>query len=148
MQPADVQVDPWVWVPLSRRRGWVLPTVIATVFAAAVGYGLGRHSNVGDIPQSQTVAGPSTSPGLVQAKSEEERAKPDLALKSDSEAAKHLPVPAQTRPDTPAVRLLNPGTADPQKAGKGATARESRAAPAGTSQPTARSDAAPTKPSG
>jgi hypothetical protein len=69
--------------------------------------------------------------------------KPDLALKSDGEAAKRIPALTQTKPEPPPMVLLNPGTADPKGnvRDRGST-RENRAAPAGTSvDETLRADA-------
>jgi hypothetical protein len=57
MQPVDIHTEPWVWVPLSRRRGRVLPTVIVAALAATAGYMLGRHSDKADVaPLQKTVA--------------------------------------------------------------------------------------------
>jgi hypothetical protein len=118
MQPADIRIEPWVWVPFSRRRGRVLPTVVVAAVAAAAGYMLGRHSDKADVvPQQKTVAvSPITQPAAVNlnAKPREAGEKPDLALKSDGETAKHTPALTQTKPEPPPVVLLNPGTADPK----------------------------------
>jgi hypothetical protein len=152
MQPADVRVDPWVWIPLSRRRGRVLPTVIVAAVAATAGYMMGRHSDKADVapPQKTVAASPITQPVAVNSKAKPKDAgeKPDLALKSDGETAKHMPGLAQTKPEAPPVVLLNPGTAGPKgNVRDPATTHESRAAPARTSAgETPRSDVGNSKP--
>jgi hypothetical protein len=135
MQPADIRAEPWVWLPLSRRRGRVLPTVMVAAVAAAAGYMLGRHSDKVDVAPSQktVAASPITQPVAVNSKAKPREAgeKPDLALKSDGETEKHIPALTQTKPEAPPVVLLNPGTADPKgNVRDRATTRESRASPA------------------
>jgi hypothetical protein len=151
MQPANI--EPWVWVPLGRRKGRVLSTVMVAAVAAAAGYMIGRHSDKADIvpPQRTVAVSPITQPAAVISKTKPREAgeKPDLALKSDGETAKHIPALTQTKPEPSPVVLLNPGTADLKGNGRDrATARESsRAAPARASgdAPT-RSDAGNNKP--
>ena len=111
MLPADIRTEPWVWVPLSRRRGRVLPTVIVAAVAATAGYMMGRHSDKADVapPQKTPPAGVNW-----KAKSKDAGEKSDLALKSDGEAAKHIPALTETTPEAPPVVLLNPGTSDPK----------------------------------
>jgi hypothetical protein len=138
MLPADIRVEPWVWVPLLRRRGRVLPTVIVAAVAATAGYMMGRHSDRADVlPSQKTIAvSPISQPPAMNSKTKPREAgeKPDLALKSDGEATKHIPALTQTKPEPPPMVLLNPGTADPKGnvRDRGST-RENRAAPAGTS---------------
>ena len=134
MQPADIRIEPWVWVPLSRRRGRALPTVLVAAVAAASGYMLGRHSDkAGVVPPQKTVAvSPITQPAAVNKKTKLREAgeKPDLALKSDGETAKHIPALTQTKPEPSPVVLLNPGTAAPKGTVRDrTTARESSRAP-------------------
>jgi hypothetical protein len=115
MQPADFRVEPWVWIPLSRRRGRVLPTVLVAAVAATAGYMMGHKAEV--VPPQKTVAAnPTTQPAAAnsEAKPREAGKKPDLALKSDGETEKQIPAVAQTKPEVPAIVLLNPGTADPR----------------------------------
>ena len=146
MQPADVQVDPL-------GVGAALPTArlgpadsdscrlcSCSRLRAGSSFERGRHASITDSRRPQHFAWSGTGQDRGGASEATPRAE------ERQRNCKAFTGPAPTRPDTPAVRLLNPGTADPQKAGKGALARESRAAPGGTSQPTARSDAAPTKP--
>jgi hypothetical protein len=147
MQPADVRFDPWVWIPLSRRRGRVLPTVLVAAVAAASGYMLGRHSDGAGVasPQRTVAARPVTQPVAVnsKAKTKEPEEKPDLALKSDSETVKRTPSLTQTMPEPPPVVLLNPGTATPKGDVRNpATTRESGAASTrGSGDETHRADA-------
>jgi hypothetical protein len=155
MQPADIRFEPWVWVPFSRRRGRVLPTVVVAAVAAAAGYMMGRHSDKADIvpPQKTVAVSPIAQPAAVNKKTKLREAgeKPDLALKSDGETAKHIPALTQTKPEPPPVVLLNPRTADPKgNLGDRTTARESsRAAPARASNDEpSRSDAGNDKPRG
>jgi hypothetical protein len=135
MQPADIRVEPWVWVPFSRRRGRVLPTVLVAAVAAAAGYMMGRHSDKAELvpPEKPVAVSPITQPAAVnsKAKPKEIGEKPDLALKSDGETAKHTPALTQTKPEPPPVVLLNPGTTEPKgNVRDRAITRESRAAPA------------------
>ena len=152
MLPADIRVEPWVWVPLLRRRGRVLPTVLVAAVAAAAGYTMGRHSDKADVvsPQKTIAVSPISQPGAMNSKtkSRESGEKPDLALKSDGEVAKHIPAVTQTKPEPPPMVLLNPGTANPKGNMRDrASTRESRAAPARTSDDeTLRSDAGNNKP--
>ena len=91
MLPADIRAEPWVWVPFSRRRGRVLPTVLVAAVAAAAGYMMGRHSDKADVapPQRTIAVSPNTQPAAVNSKTKPREAgvKPDLALKSDGETA-------------------------------------------------------------
>jgi hypothetical protein len=148
MQPADIRTEPWVWVPLPRRRGRLLSTVLVAAVAATAGYMMGRHSDKAEVvPPEKTVA-TSPRPEAVNAKTKPREAgeKPDLALKSDVETPKHIPT--QAKPKPPPVVLLNPGTADPKgKVGDRGITHESKAAPARSSgDETARSDVGNSKP--
>jgi hypothetical protein len=142
MQPADVRVDPWVWVPFSRRRGRVLPTVLVATVAGIAGYMMGRHSDKTYVapPEKTVAASPITQPVAVNSKAKPREAeKPDLALKSESDTPKHVPALTQPKPEAPSVVVLNPGTADPTETmADRATARASKSAP-----PRAVGDAAP-----
>lgn len=122
MQPADIRVDPWVWIPLPSRRGRVLPTIVVAAVAAAAGYGLGRHSDKVDVapPQKTVAASPISQPVAVNSEAKARGEKPDLALKSGV---------TQTRPEAPPVVLLNPGTADSKSVQDRAPTRVSRAVP-------------------
>jgi hypothetical protein len=121
MQPADIRIDPWVWIPFSRPRRRVLPTILVAAAAATAGYMMGRHSNRADVapPQKIVAASPTTQP--IAAKARDAGEKPDLALKSDGETKK---------PQAPPLVLLNPGTADSKGVLDRATTRPSRMAPA------------------
>jgi hypothetical protein len=148
MQPADIRTEPWVWIPLPRRRVRVLPTIMVAAISAVAGYMMGRHSvKTGVASLQKTVAAsPITQPVAVN-KSGEAGEKPDLALKSDGETAKHTPA-LQTKPEAPPVVLLNPGTADPRgNVRDPATTRERRAPPTrASSDETPRSDDGQNKP--
>src|SRR5207244_323264 len=113
MLPADIRAEPWVWVPFSRRRGRVLPTVLVAAVAAAAGYMMGRHSDITNVapPQKTVAASPITQPAAVNSKAKPKEAgeKPDLALKGDGESAKRTPALPETKPEAPPVVLLNPG---------------------------------------
>lgn len=152
MLPADIRAEPWVWVPFSRRRGRVLPTVLVAAVAAAAGYMIGRHSDKADVapPQRTIAVSPNTQPAAVNSKTKPREAgvKPDLALKSDGETAKQFPGLTQTKPEPSPVVLLNPGTADPKgNVRDRATAREGRTASTRTSgDERPRSDAGNNKP--
>ena len=132
MQPADIRVDPWVWIPFSGRRRRILPTIIIAIAAASAGYILGRHSDKVDVaaPQKTVAVSPKPQPVAVnsKAKVEDTGEKPDLALKSDDETKKQIPTLTQTKPEAPPPVLLNPGTADPNVPARGPT-RVSRGPP-------------------
>jgi hypothetical protein len=132
MQPADIRVDPWVWIPAFGRRGRVLPTIIIAIAAASAGYILGRHSDKADVAAQKTVA-VSSKPQPVavtsKAKTADTREKPDLALKSDDETKKQIPTLPQTKSEAPPPVLLNPGTADPKNVPARGPTRVSRGPP-------------------
>jgi hypothetical protein len=92
--------------------------VVVAAVAAAAGYMMDRHSDKADVvpPQKTVAASPTAQPAAVNLKTKPREAgeKPDLALKSDGETAKHVPALTQTKPESPPVVLLNPGTADPE----------------------------------
>jgi hypothetical protein len=62
MQPADIRVEPWVWIPFSGRRRRILPTIIIAIAAASAGYILGRHSDKVDVAPSQKTVAVSSKP--------------------------------------------------------------------------------------
>lgn len=130
MQPADIRVDPWIWIPFSGRRRRVLPTVVIAIAAASAGYILGRHSDKPDVaaPQKTVAASLKTQPVAVNSETKTKE-KPDLALKSDVETKKHMPAVTQTKPEAPPPVLLNPGTADPKSVQVRGPTRVSRVAP-------------------
>jgi hypothetical protein len=109
----------------------VLPTVMVAAVAAAAGYMLGHHSEkAGIAPAQKTVAARPITQSVSKPKTMQHGGKPDLALKSDGEAAEHIPAPMKTKPETPPIVLLNPGTADPKgNVRDRAITPESRAAP-------------------
>jgi len=133
MQPADLRVDPWVWIPASCRRGRVLPTIIIAIAAASAGYILGRHSDKADVAAPRKIAAVSPKPQPVAVNSKVKTAdteeRPDLALKSDDETKKQIPILPQTKPETPLPILLNPGTADPKNVQARGPTRVSRGPP-------------------
>ena len=133
MQPVDIRTEPWVWVPLSRRRRRVVPTVIVAALAATAGYMLGHRSDRADVaPLQKTVAASAAVEVNAKAKPKDAGGKPDLALKSVDETAK--PALTPTKPDVPPVTLLNPGTADRKGDTRNpAPTRETRSAPIHTS---------------
>ena len=125
MLPADI--EPWVWIPFSRRRGFGLSTILVAVAAATAGYVMGQwHTTIVAQPQ-KTVAAPPQVANNSQAKGA--ASEPDLALKSDGESKKEIPAVTQTKPEAPAPVLLNPGTADPKSVQARGSTGESRAAP-------------------
>jgi hypothetical protein len=129
MQPADI--EPWVWIPLSRRRGFGLSTILVAVAAATAGYVIGQwHTTNVAQPQKTVAASPHISNNS-QAKPKEAAPEPDLALKSVNESEKRIPTLTQTKPEAPPVVLLNPGTGDAKAhlRDQAATPRPSRAAP-------------------
>jgi hypothetical protein len=133
MQPADIRVEPWVWIPFSGRRRRILPTIIIAIAAASAGYILGRHSDKVDVAPSQKTVAVSSKPQPVavtsKAKTADTGEKPDLALKSDDETKKQIPTLPQTKPEAPPPVLLNPGTADPKNVPARGPTRVSRGAP-------------------
>jgi hypothetical protein len=133
MQPADIRVDPWVWIPFSGRRRRILPTIIIAIAAASAGYILRRHSDKADVaaPQKTVALSPKPQPVAVnsKAKVEDTGEKPDLALKSDDETKKQIPTLPQTKPEAPLPVLLNPGTADPKNVQARGPTRVSRGPP-------------------
>jgi len=146
MQPADIQ--PWVWIPLSRRRGFGLSTVLVAVAAATAGYVMGQwHTTIVAQPQ-KTLAAPPQVANNSQAKFKGAASEPDLALKSVNESEKRIPTLTQTKPEAPPVVLLNPGTGDAKVhlRDQGATQRPSRAAPPRGGNENPRSDIASSKP--
>jgi hypothetical protein len=133
MLPADIRVEPWVWIPFSGRSGRVLLTIMIAIAAASGGYILGRHSDKADVaaPQKTVAASPKIQPVAVNsaAKTRDTGEKPDLALKSDGETKKHIPALTQTKPEAPRAVLLNPGTADPKNVQARAPTRVGKGAP-------------------
>jgi hypothetical protein len=122
MQPADLGVGPWVWIPATRRARRVLPTIIIAIAAASAGYVLGRHSDRAQVasPQKTVAASPQLQPSAMTSKSKakDKRVNPDLALKVDD-----------IRPPAPSPHpvLLNPDIADTNVQ----PTRESKRAPSG-----------------
>jgi hypothetical protein len=133
MQPADIRVEPWVWIPFSGRRRRILPTIIIAIAAASAGYILGRHSDRADVaaPQKTIAVSPKPPPVAVnsKAKVEDTRETPDLALKSDDETKKQIATLTHTKPEAPPPVLLNPGSADPKSVQARGPTRVSRGAP-------------------
>jgi len=133
MQPADIRIEPWVWIPFSSRKRRVLPTILIAIAAACAAYILGRHSDKPHVaaPPKTVTASPKTEPAAVnsETKTKDTGEKPDLALKSDVETKKDIPAVTQTKPVAPPPMLLNPGTADPKSVQARGPTRESRAAP-------------------
>jgi hypothetical protein len=145
MLPADI--EPWVWIPLSRRRGLGLSTILVAVAAATAGYVMGHwHTNVAQ-PQKTIAAGPQLTNNS-GAKPREVAQEPDLALKSVSDTEKRMPTLPQTKPEAPPVVLLNPGMGNAKVPLRDlATPRRSRAAAhRGDGNETPRSDVANSKP--
>ena len=143
MQPADI--EPWVWIPLSRRRGFGLSTILVAVAAATAGYVMGQWHTTNAAQPQKTVAAPPQVANNSQARAASE---PDLALKTVNESEKRIPTLTQTKPEAPPVVLLNPGTGDAKVLlrDQAATQRPSRAAPPRGGNESPRSDIASSKP--
>ena len=89
MQPADI--EPWVWIPLSRRRGFGLSTILVAVAAATAGYVMGQWHTTNVAQPQKTVAATPQVANNSQAKFKGAAPEPDLALKSVNESAKRIP---------------------------------------------------------
>jgi len=146
MQPADI--EPWVWIPLSRRRGFGLSTILVAVAAATAGYVMGQWHTTNVAQPQNTVAATPQVANNPQAKFKGAASEPDLALKSVNESVKRIPTLTQTTPETPPVVMLNPGTADAKAhpRDQAATPRPSRAPPPQGGNERPRSDIARSKP--
>jgi len=127
MQPADLRVEPWTWVPAAgRRRTSALAIAILAVICTAAGIFIGRltasRSDVAEAPRQAVSAVPDArkaSP-TPQAASEprQEPSQPSLALKGNPDSGNQSPpdpVPnkRESEQQPPPVVVLNPGTADP-----------------------------------
>ena len=107
MQPADIRVDPWAWVPLGQRKArLLLPVLIIGAACAATGFMTGRQYERGSpapSPTAEVVAKNSAvKPGAIGEEA-------DLALKGEN--ANAPTEVTQAKPATPHVVVLNPGTA-------------------------------------
>ena len=127
MQPADIRIDPWTWIPAAKRSGArALGILILAVSCTAAGILIGRltvgRSDVAEAPRQTSSAVPTakapTSPqsqgGSVTQKSPPQ---PSLAIKGSPESTEQSrpkqASEAEPKQQTPPVVLLNPGTADP-----------------------------------
>ena len=105
MQPADIRVDPWEWVPIGQRKGrLLLPVLIVGAACAATGFLTGPQYESGSpaaSPTAEVVAKNSAvKPGAIGEEA-------DLALKGANPPTEVT----QAKPATPNVVVLNPGTA-------------------------------------
>ena len=124
MQPADLRIEPWAWVPAARRRGMsALAIVILAVSCTATGVIIGRltvsRGDVADGPRPVTaVPDARKAAPTAQAASEPQQKppQPSLALKGNPESGnKSAPEPVpkgESEQQPPPVVVLNPGTAD------------------------------------
>jgi hypothetical protein len=108
MQPADIRVDPWEWVPISQRKGrLLLPVLIVGAACAATGFMTGRQYERGSPAPSPTAEVVAKNSAVKPGATGEEA---DLALKGEN--ANAPTEVTQAKPATPHVVVLNPGTAD------------------------------------
>ena len=106
MQPAEVRIEPWTWVPAARRRGTsALAIAVLAVSCTAAGILIGRLARKAS-PTPQAASEPQQGPP-----------QPSLALKGNPEFGNPSapePVPkGESEQQPPPVVVLNPGTADP-----------------------------------
>jgi hypothetical protein len=125
MQPADLRIDPFTWIPASaRRRGALtLGMMLLAASCIAVGILIGRltvsRSDVAEGPRPVTaVPDARKAAPTPQAASEPQQKppQPSLALKGNPESGNQSapePVPkGESEQQPPPVVVLNPGTAD------------------------------------
>ena len=101
-QPADIRVDPWVWVPLGPRKGRLMPVLIVGAACAATGFMTGRQHERGSPAPSPTAEVVAKNSAVKPGDTGE---KPDLALNGEN-------ANAPTEVTQAHVVVLNPGTAD------------------------------------
>jgi len=136
MQPADLRVDPWTWVPAAgRRRPSVLAIALLAVSCTVAGVLIGRltagRSDVAEAPRQAVSAVPdarkasppapdarkASPPAPPASEPQQEPSQPSLALKGNPESGKQRPPEpvrkSESEQHSPPVVVLNPGTADP-----------------------------------
>src|SRR5262245_3756150 len=126
MQPADLRIEPWTWVPAGgRRRTSALAIAILAVSCTAAGILIGRltasRSDVAEAPRQAVPAVPDArkaSPTPPPASEPQEQPpQPSLALKGNPDSGNQSPPEpvrkGESEQQPPPVVVLNPGTADP-----------------------------------
>ena len=125
MQPADLRIEPWTWVPAARRRGTsALAIAILAVSCTLAGILIGRltaiRSDVAERPRPVTAvpdARKASPTPQAASEAQQEPPQPSLALKGNPESGNQSapkPVPkGESEQQPPPVVVLNPGTADP-----------------------------------
>jgi hypothetical protein len=107
MQPAHIRVDPWVSVGIVQRKRRLLSALIVGAACAATGFMMGPQYERGNWAPSPTAEAVAKSSTVKRGDTEKEA---DLALKGEN--ANSSTEVMQTKPATPHVVVLNPGTAD------------------------------------
>ena len=128
MQPADLRIDPFTWIPDSARRGGAstLGMMLLATSCIAIGILIGRLTagrsevvqapgqTVSVVPTAKITASPRSQAGSA---SQQKPSQPSLALEGNRERPEQSPVrearEGEPKQETPPVVLLNPGTAEP-----------------------------------
>ena len=106
MRPAHIRVDPWVSVRIVQRNGRLLSALIVGAACALTGFMMGRQYERGNWPSPTAEAVAKTSTVKLEVTGKETDVVPEGASANSSTEV------TQTKPITPHVMVLNPGTAD------------------------------------
>ena len=126
MQPADLRIEPWTWMPATRggRGTSALAIAILAVSCTAAGILIGRltasRSDITEGPRPVTAA-PDVRKAAptphAASEPQQESPRPSLALKGNPKSGDQSapePVPkGESEQQPPPVVILNPGTANP-----------------------------------
>jgi hypothetical protein len=128
MQPADLRIDPFTWIPASarRREASALGMMILAASCIAVGILIGRgwsdvaqapRQTVSTMPTAEVAASPRSQVGSA---GHQTPSQPSLAKRGNPTEQSPLREPGDSEPkqETPPVVLLNPGTADPHESAR------------------------------
>jgi hypothetical protein len=128
MQPADLRIDPFTWIPASaRRRGAsTLGMMLLAASCIAAGILIGRltagksdvaeapRQTVSAVPTAKDISSPRSQAGSA---SQQRPSQPSLALEGNRERPEQSPLrearEGEPKQETLPVVLLNPGTAEP-----------------------------------
>ena len=113
MQPARIRVDPRVSVPVGHRKGRLLPVLLVGAACAVTVVIMSPRHERGSLPPPPTAEAVAENPAV---KPEDTAKEADLALKGEN--ANPSTEVTQTKPATPHVVVLNPGTADQERASR------------------------------
>jgi hypothetical protein len=132
MQPADIRVDPWVWLPGQRRKSRIVPLILVGCVCLAIGYVVGRKPDGGGTAPPPTAASTKLAGAGTDEKTSTSRnvptARPNSVRVPERDASADSAVRAQSQPQPPRVVLLNPGTAAKSKEGHSAGVAEPKPA--------------------